>query len=52
MKQSDNPSFKKNKPIISILPGSREQEVDRKLGLMLKAVSKYKDFDMLCCLCS
>jgi len=43
--QSDNPNFKKNKPIISILPGSREQEVDRKLGLMLKAVSKYKDFD-------
>ena len=44
--QPDNPKFKKNKPIISILPGSREQEIDRKLGLMLKAVSKYKDFDI------
>ena len=38
--------FKKNKPIISILPGSREQEIDRKLGLMLSAVSKYTDFDI------
>lgn len=44
--QPDNPKFKKNKPIISILPGSREQEIDRKLGLMLSAVSKYTDFDI------
>lgn len=42
----NNSIFKKNKPIISILPGSREQEIDRKLGLMLKAVSKYTDFDI------
>lgn len=41
-----SPSFKKDKPIIAILPGSREQEIKRKLGLMLNAVSKYQDFDI------
>lgn len=43
--------FKKDKPLISILPGSREQEIERKLEIMLNAVSKYKKFD-ICVACA
>ena len=37
----------KNKSIIAILPGSREQEVKRKLEVMLDASSKYTDFKIV-----
>ena len=50
-KSENKPLFKKDKPLISILPGSRKQEIERKLKIMLDAVSKYKDFD-ICGLCS
>tara|TARA_B100001287_G_scaffold276736_1_gene289066 strand:- start:3011 stop:4117 length:1107 start_codon:yes stop_codon:yes gene_type:complete len=37
----------KDKRIIAILPGSREQEVKRKLEVMLDASSKYTDFKIV-----
>lgn len=43
--------FKKENPLITILPGSREQEIERKLEIMLQAVSKYRDFD-ICVACA
>ena len=45
-KKNNVPLFKRGKPIISILPGSREQEIERKLDLMLSSVNKYKAFDI------
>ena len=50
-KSENKPLFKKDKPLISILPGSRKQEIERKLNIMLDAVSKYKDFD-ICVACA
>ena len=38
--------FKKGKPIIAILPGSRGQEIKRKLDVMLKAAESYKNMDI------
>ena len=38
--------FKKDKPILAVLPGSREQEIKRKLGVMLKAAVKYIEMDI------
>lgn len=35
----------KNKPVLALLPGSREQEVKRKLAIMLKAAVKYTEFN-------
>jgi lipid-A-disaccharide synthase len=36
------------KPIISLLPGSRKQEIEKKLPIMLRAVSSYsKDFNIV-----
>ena len=36
------------KPIISLLPGSRKQEIEKKLPVMLRAVSSYsKDFNIV-----
>jgi lipid-A-disaccharide synthase len=32
-----------NKPVIGILAGSRKQEIDRNLGIMLKIIPNYKD---------
>ena len=37
----------KNKPIIALLAGSRKQEIKDNLPLMLKAVSEYKDFQIV-----
>ena len=37
----------KNKAVIAILPGSREQEVKRKLNVMLKASEKYTEFNII-----
>ncbi len=36
-----------NRPIISILPGSRKQELKKNLPIMLNAVKSYKDFQIL-----
>ena len=38
--------FKKEKPILAILPGSRDQEIKRKLYIMLKAAVKYSEMDI------
>lgn len=38
--------FKKGKPLLTILPGSRDQEIKRKLPIMLKAAIKYKEMDI------
>ena len=39
--------FREEKPIIAILPGSREQEVNRKLSIMLKAAVRFKEYDII-----
>ncbi len=36
-----------NKPIITLLPGSRKQEIKRKLPIMLSIVSHYKDYQFI-----
>ncbi|PLX23423.1 MAG: lipid-A-disaccharide synthase [Marinilabiliales bacterium] len=36
-----------NKPIIGILAGSRKQEIDRNLGIMLDLVPNYKDYQFV-----
>ena len=36
-----------NKPIIAILPGSRKQEISTMLPIMLKAVEKVGDFELI-----
>ena len=38
--------FKKEKSILAILPGSRGQEIKRKLDIMLKAAVKYNEMDI------
>ena len=41
-------SLEVGKPIISLIPGSRKQEIEKKLPVMLKAVSRYyKDFNIV-----
>lgn len=37
----------KNKLIIGILAGSRKQEIDRNLGVMLKIIPNYKDYQFV-----
>lgn len=50
-KISDDQFRKKNflneKPIIALLPGSRKQEIAACLPVMLEAVEKYKDFQVI-----
>ncbi len=36
-----------NKPIIAILAGSRKQEIDRNLGVMLKIIPEYKNYQFV-----
>lgn len=36
-----------NKPIIALLPGSRKQEIQRKLPIMLSIVDNYKDYQFV-----
>lgn len=36
-----------NKPIIGILAGSRKQEIDRNLGIMLNIIPYYKDYQFV-----
>jgi lipid-A-disaccharide synthase len=36
-----------NKPIIGILAGSRKQEIDRNLGVMLEIIPHYKDYQFV-----
>jgi len=36
-----------NKPVIALLPGSRKQEIKRKLPIMLSVVDKYKDYQFV-----
>lgn len=36
-----------NKPVVGILAGSRKQEVDRNLGVMLKIIPEYKDYQFV-----
>ncbi len=36
-----------NKPIIGILAGSRKQEIDRNLGIMLEIIPHYKDYQFV-----
>ena len=43
-------NFKKifrDKPIISLLPGSRKQEIDKNLPTMLKVVNEYPDYNFI-----
>ena len=35
------------KPIIALLPGSRSQEIEKKLPIMLSVVSKYKEYQFV-----
>ena len=39
--------FREEKPLIAILPGSREQEINRKLAIMLKAAVSFKEYDII-----
>lgn len=48
----DEKSFRKkynlsSKPIIALLPGSRKQEINKMLGVMLKMVDKFNDFEFV-----
>ncbi|HSH51693.1 MAG TPA: hypothetical protein VK982_08205, partial [Bacteroidales bacterium] len=36
-----------NKPIIAILAGSRKQEIDRNLGIMLEIINNYKNYQFV-----
>lgn len=36
-----------NKPVIGILAGSRKQEIDRNLGVMLEIIPHYKDYQFV-----
>lgn len=50
--QVDEVAFKKeyelgDKPIIALLPGSRKQEITKMLSVMLKMVSKFKDYQFV-----
>ena len=37
----------RGKPIISLLPGSRKQEIDKNLPTMLKVVNEYPDYNFI-----
>tara|TARA_B100000965_G_scaffold345393_1_gene316169 strand:- start:630 stop:1721 length:1092 start_codon:yes stop_codon:yes gene_type:complete len=39
--------IEKDKPIISLLPGSRKQEIDKILPIMLEATKNYSDFSFI-----
>ena len=45
--QSAEISIEKNKRIIALLPGSRKQEIDMKLPLMLSVSESFPDFDFV-----
>ena len=36
-----------NKPVVGILAGSRKQEIDRNLGIMLDIIPEYKDYQFV-----
>lgn len=36
-----------NKPIVGIIAGSRKQEIDRNLGIMLEMIPEYKDYQFV-----
>ncbi len=36
-----------NKPVVGILAGSRKQEIDRNLGVMLEIIPEYKDYQFV-----
>jgi lipid-A-disaccharide synthase len=51
-KPIDEKSFRKqyslsNKPIIALLPGSRKQEIKKMLSVMLKMITKFKDYQFV-----
>lgn len=39
--------IKSDKPIIALLPGSRKQEVQKMLSIMLSVIGSYKDFEFV-----
>ncbi len=45
-KQKENP-LKFSKKIIALLPGSRKQEIEMMLPIMLKAIEKFKDYEIV-----
>lgn len=50
--QVDEKSFRKeynlsDKPIIALLPGSRKQEINKMLGIMLKVVDRFSDYQFV-----
>jgi lipid-A-disaccharide synthase len=45
--QTTEISIEKNKRIIALLPGSRKQEIDMKLPLMLSVCDSFPDFDFV-----
>ncbi len=44
--RSEN-AIKSNKPIIALLPGSREQEVKKMLSIMLSVIDSFTDFEFV-----
>lgn len=40
-------NYLENKPIIALVPGSRKQEIAKKLPVMLKAASKFTDYQLV-----
>lgn len=45
--RSENHKILSEKPILAVLPGSRKQEIERKLPIMLEAASKYEHYQII-----
>ena len=43
----ENHSIQSEKPILAVLPGSRKQEIERKLPIMLEAASKFDSYEII-----
>lgn len=45
--QIENNKFKFDKPILAILPGSRKQEIERKLPIMIEAAKRFPEYELV-----
>ncbi len=45
--KEDNSDFGNTKPIIALLPGSRKQEIQRKLPVMLQIINQFNDYQFI-----
>ncbi len=45
--KKDNTELSFDKPIIALLPGSRKQEIQRKLPVMLQAINEFPDYQFI-----